>query len=258
MSVSPEWSLDEVVERGGFSVADDGELARGEGRAHGGERELDRSARITIPRDVREINASPVRASHFSEQFAGRFVGEVTVASSNSLFQGPGAACICFEELGAVIRFDDDDFAASQVFPHVLRSMSEICKERQRMTRREKIVVVARGEAEADGLLGIMRYGKALNVQIAKAKSRTGFEQLPVRSVGESALDGACGGGVREDADMGKFFQAVDAAGVITVFMRDENGVDPIECFTHTREERGQFSHGKAGVDEHTCAFCNE
>lgn len=71
-------------------------------------------------------------------------------------------------------------------------------------------------------------------------------------------MDSTRRGGVREDADMGEFFQAVDAARVIAVFMRDENGVDAVERFPHAREQRGEFSHGKARVDEHACAFRDE
>lgn len=124
-------------------MADDGKFAPREGSAHGYERELDRRARITIPRNVGEVNASPVRACHLCEQFAGGLVRKVTMASADALFQRPGAARVRFEELGAMIRFDDDDLAASQVLADVLRGVSEIGEEGKRMTRREKIVVVS-------------------------------------------------------------------------------------------------------------------
>lgn len=248
-------TLHEFVEWRGFSVADDGEFARGERCAHGDKSEFDGRARITIARNVRQIHTTPVRAGHFGKQLPGGFVREVAMAPTDALFQWPWTASVGFEEFGAVIGFDDDHLAASQVFTDVLRGVSEVGEKRERMTRREKIVVVSRSEAKADGLLSVVRNGKALHVEIAKAETRSSFEQLPVWSVAESTLDRASGGGIGENADVGKFLQTVDATGVITVFMRDENGVDPVERFTHAREQRGKFSYGKAGVDEHACTF---
>ena len=52
--------LNKVVERRGFALANDGKLAASERGAYGSEGEFDGFTRITIARNMREVDATPV------------------------------------------------------------------------------------------------------------------------------------------------------------------------------------------------------
>ena len=249
---------DEIVERRGFAVADDGELARAERRADLDEREFDRGAGVTVARDVRQVHAAPMWAGDFGEKFARGLVGKMAVTAADPLLERPWATRVGFQQFGTVIRLDDHDVAAAEVLAHVLRRVAEVGEQRERVAREKRSSVESRGETEANRLLRIVWHGEALNLEIAEAEARAGFERLPVGPVRQPALHRARGGGVGEHADVRKFFQAIDAAAMIAVLVGEENGIDPVEGFAHGREQRGKLAGGKSGVDEHACAFGDE
>jgi hypothetical protein len=66
----------------------------------------------------------------------------------------------------------------------------------------------------------------------------------------ELGLDGARGGGISEDAQLGEFFQSLDADSVVTVFVREKDGVNAGERFADGSEELLEFARRKTGVDE--------
>ena len=45
---------------------------------------------------------------------------------------------------------------------------------------------------------------------------------------------------------------------MIAVFVREENSIDAFEGFADGGEERGEFSGGETGIDEHAGAFRDE
>ena len=119
---------------------------------------------------------------------------------------------------------------------------------------------MAAGEPEADGVVGVVGDGEALDLEIAEAKARAGFEELPFRLVAgiQLGLHGAGGGGVGKDADARKFFQALDAGGMVAVFVGEEDRVDVFERFARGGEELAEFADGKARIDEDARALGDE
>ena len=128
-----------------------------------------------------------------------------------------------------MVCFHHDHIAAAHVFADVLRGVTKIREKGQRLPRRKQIAVMTAREPETDRLLGIVGNGETLHFQITKAKTRTCLERLPIRPVRESGLDRAGRRRVGKDANMRVFFQPIDAARVITVFVREEDGIDAIQ-----------------------------
>ena len=127
----------EFVERSGLALAHHRKLAAAERCANRDERQLHGFAGITIPRDVREVHAAPVRTRDFAEQLARGLIREVSVTSTDPLLQGPRSARVCLQQFRAVVGFDHDDVAAAEVFADVLRRVSKIGEKSQRVSRGE-------------------------------------------------------------------------------------------------------------------------
>lgn len=182
------------------------------------------------------------------------------MAAGDALLERPRALGVGGEEVGAVVGLDDDDVALAELFTDVLGGVAEVGHVGERTARGQQVVGVAGSETEADGFLGIVRYGEGVNLDVAVAEARAGFEELPGGAVGgvEFRLDGAAGGGIGEDLNVRVLFQALDAGGVVAVFMREKDGVDARKGFAGVEKEGGEFFRGEAGVDENARTFGDE
>ena len=152
-----------------------------------------------------------------------------------------------------MVAFDDDDIDVANALVDVLRGMAEIGQPGEATAGGKQVGLVSVGEREADGFLGVVGDVKAFDFEVLENEAGAGFEDLPGDFVVELGLDGAGGGGVGEDLDVGEFFQAVDAGDVVAVFVGDEDGFDLGEVFAGVEEELAEFALGETGVDEHAC-----
>jgi hypothetical protein len=84
--------------------------------------------------------------------------------------------------------------------------------------------LVAVREAEADRLLRVVGHGETRDLEVAEAEGGAGLEEAPGGLASGAGLHGAGGGGVGEELEVGEFFEAIDARGVVAVLMRNENG----------------------------------
>ena len=184
----------------------------------------------------------------------------MAVAAGDALLGGPRALGVGLEEFGAVVGLDDDDVAGAEVLADMLGRVTEIGQKDEGAARGKQVVVPAGGEAKADGIVGVVRDGETLDVEVAETKTGAGLEELPrgaVRGV-EFLLDRAGGGGVGEDREVGKFLEALDAGGVVAVLVREKNRVDARERFAGGGEQVFEFSGGETGVDEDARALGDE
>ena len=154
-----------------------------------------------------------------------------------------------------MIRFNHDNVAATEMFAHVLRCVTQIGDERERLGRGEEITIVATGESKTNRFLRVVRHGEALDFEITETKTRAGFEHLPIGAMSESRLNGASGGCVGEDPNVWIFFQSIDATCVIAVLVGEEYGVDSIETFADGFEQGRKFTRRKTDVDEYARAL---
>jgi len=177
------------------------------------------------------------------------------MASADPLFQWPWPARVGFKQLAAMIRFNHDNVAATEMFAHVLRCVTKIGDERERLGRGEEITIVATGESKTNRFLRVVRHGEALDFEITETKTRAGFEHLPIGAMSESRLNGASGGCVGEDPNVWIFFQSIDATCVIAVLVGEEYGVDSIETFADGFEQGRKFTRRKTDVDEYAKAY---
>ncbi len=151
------------------------------------------------------------------------------MASADTLLGGPGAFGVRLKQFRAMVGFDDDHIAVSDILAHMLRSMTEIRKPGHRPTWGKEISLMPMGKTETDWILGVMRDGERIDFQILEAKTRTGFENLPGWPVFEPGLYGASRGGIGEHLDMRVFSKPIDGGRVVPMFVRQEYGVDSLQ-----------------------------
>jgi hypothetical protein len=108
--------------------------------------------------------------------------------------------------------------------------------------------------------VGVVGDGEALDLEVAETETGAGLEELPVgfMGVGDFSLDSAGRGRVGKHGDFREFLQALDAGGVIAVFVGQKNRVDARERFAGGGEQLLKFSRGETGVDEDARALGDE
>lgn len=94
-----------------------------------------------------------------------------------------------------------------------------------------------------------MRHRETLYLQIAKTKTRAGFEKLPIYTVAEIGLHDTRGRSVSENFDVRKTRQPTDSGRMIAVFVSEKNRLNVFEGFTDGGEQLACFASGKPRVD---------
>jgi len=81
---------------------------------------------IAVAAEVREEDVLPARGSSGLQQLERALIREMSVSTTDPLFQRPRTFRVVFQKLAAVIRFDDDDVTRAHMLAHVDGRVTEI------------------------------------------------------------------------------------------------------------------------------------
>lgn len=134
-------------------------------------------------------------------------------------------------------------------------------------------VAARRAQNKSDRVLRIVRDGKRFDLHVSDLKSGSGGEKLPVdfgfEGVGgfkgevgllapfvfERPNRGVLRLAIAEDGNLKFIGDAEQAANVVGMFVRDENGGEIFRRAANGRETLADLARGKAGVNEHAGIF---
>ena len=80
------------------------------------------------------------------------------------------------------------------------------------------------GKSKPDRIRGVVGKRKGVNAEIREVETRTGLKIVAGGQVAETVADGVMGGGAHVDREIKAPRQNADAANVIRMFVRDEDG----------------------------------
>ena len=135
-----------------------------------------------------------------------------------------------------MVGLDDENIDFPDVFAHMRGRMAKVGEPSEAAPGRKQ-VAVAMGDQEANGILRIVGHGKSSDLKITEAKRRARFEELPIDAVLEAALERLGRGPVGKYLDVRMAGEAGEGSGMITVFMCQENRIDPFERIAGFRQE---------------------
>src|SRR6201984_1673607 len=143
------------------------------------------------------------------------------MTGQNSLFHRPRSFRIILQLAFVVISLDHQGMHLSDSFLNQLRGEPEIREESDR--------AVTAGSDETDRIDSIVRHIKGLNIQISNRKGAPGAKYRP-RSICSDAFTSECFSSqpVTINRDLEFAAKHIQAGGVISVLMREQNGVQAI------------------------------
>ncbi len=200
------------------------------------------SGGVAVGAEVAEVEVFQAGGDDFGGDVGGGFVGEVAVAGEDALFDGPGAAAVGVEEVEVVIGFEDEGAGGADAFDDEAGGVAEVGEEAD--------VAVAVVEHEADGVVGVVGDGEAVDLEVAELEGGAGFEEAPGGAGGEFGLERFGGEAVAVDGDVVAFGEDGEAAGVVAVFVGEEDGLHVGEGAAEGMEAGFDLAGAEAGVDE--------
>src|SRR6266550_4500907 len=187
----------------------------------------------------------------------------MTEAGKNSLFQFPGIGIASFQHVATVVGFDHDRGATTQPLANECRDVAKVHQGgdlHPLMRRREPEIVY-----------GVVWDGEGVKVDLADAKvaarlylldavlKRPGafawFFIVNVETLADVGIAGF-GGNIDRAIDCPK--QYAQAAGVVAMFMGDEDGIESLHVFADEREPARNLFGAQSGVHENTSLACND
>ena len=170
--------------------------------------------------------------------------------AADALFDGPRPLRVILQHLRTMVGLDHQHVGLADALPDVLRGMAEIGEPGEAVAGRKE-VLPALGEEKRDGIVGVVRHGEALDLEVAETEAGSGFKVLPVGAVVQPALHCAGGGVVGKNLDLRMARKAADPDGMVTVLVGEKDGIDAVERFTDGGEQPAQAAGRKPGVNQH-------
>ncbi len=180
------------------------------------------------------------------KKFADGMIGKMSGAGEHALLDDPRVRPD-LEHVQIVIGFKDHAVGFAKMDFHKFGHVAEIGADRD--------LRAVGAEGEADGIGGIVRNGKSVNINIANGKalaSLNGFDAAEAfaESFGEDALESVHGGFGDVQRSFPKAENLREAVAVVGVLVGDEHGVEAIEVALDRSEPSEGFTFTEAGVDE--------
>ena len=198
---------------------------------------------ITFAAQVGEIEMAQIGGHDLRGGFRGGFIGEMTVAAEDALFQTPGAAWTVLKHLHIVIGLQYQHIRGTRAFDHQFGHVAEVGDEPD---------VAGRGvNQKPDRVLGVVRNGEGVHQQVGDFEARAGFKQVAVEFSLELKFKRLLGGTIAVNRDVQLSRDAGQAVNVVAVFVGDEDGGEIFRRAPEAGQALADLARAEPGVHEH-------
>ena len=180
---------------------------------------------VTFAAEMGEVKVAQAGGHDLRGGFGGGFVGKMAVTAKNALLETPRAPWTILQHLHVVIGFEHEDVRRTDAFEHQFRHVTEVGDEGDVTGRCAQQIT--------DGILGVVRDGKGIHLQVADLKTRAGVEEVAVKFGFQLKLKRFLRGTVAINRNVqfgGDSDQSLDVVGM---FVRDQ---DAGEIFRHAAD----------------------
>lgn len=200
---------------------------------------------IAVAAQVSEVEVAEAGSDDLLGEVGGIGVREVAVAADDALFDAPGAAGVVLEEFQVVVGFKNEGVGGTNTLDDQAGGMTEVGQEPD--------VARRRAQEEPDGVLGVMRNGESLDLDIADFERGAGGEEAELEwRAGSGGGDGVAGQAVAVDRQAEFGAEDRQTLGMVAVFVGDEDAVERLR-FARTGEggeALADLAGAEAGIDE--------
>ena len=202
---------------------------------------------IAVAAQVSEVDPAQVGGDDLFGHGCGGLVREMTVTAEDALFDTPGSAEIVLEHLDVVVGFQEQHMGGADTFHDEFGGMTEVGHEAE--------VACGGAQEEPDRILGIMGDGKGVHAHIADVERSAGVEDVPIEFEAGLTFDRLFRRAIAVNGDLQFLAQADQAAGVVLVFMCDEDGLEAFRRPPDAGQALSDLAAAKPDVDEHASIF---
>lgn len=202
---------------------------------------------VAFAAQVGQVKMTEVGGHHLRGGFGGGFVGEMAVAAKDALLERPGTAGRILQHLHVMIGFQHQNVCGPRAFNDQFGYMSQVGNEPD---------IAAGGvNQKTDGVLGIVRNGKGVHLQVGDFEARAGFKQVAVEFGLQLKFKPLLGGAIAINRNVQFLRDAGEAINMVTVLVGDENGGKVFRGASDAGEALPDLAWTKPGVHEHA-GFC--
>ena len=197
---------------------------------------------VAVRAEMAEVEVFHGVGDDFGGDLGGSVVGEMAVPGEDALLDGPGALDVVLEEAEVVVGLEDEGARGADALDDKLGGVAEVGEEAD----------IAEGvvEHEADGVVGVMRNGEAVDLKVAEGDGGARFEELPLGEAGHLGVEELGGEAVAIDGNGVAFGEDGEAADVVAVLVGEEDGLDVGDGATDGGEAEFDLFSAEAGIDE--------
>src|SRR5689334_6249043 len=195
---------------------------------------------IVVLAEMAQNQSRGGRIELVAEIIAHHFVRQVAVAAHHALLHRPGIRSD-LQHIEIVIGFEQQHVRAAQMKLDRVRNITEVGDDAD--------LDALRLETKAYRVDGIVRNGEAVDLDVADDQARARLKALQARGTAFPIDERR-----RKTSDVNRrrdfLRQARQAADVIRMLVRDENGVDAVGLLANGCQALGELLEAETGVDE--------
>ena len=202
---------------------------------------------VAVAGKMREENVTEPVGADFSGESGGGIVAEMAVPAHDALLERPRPDRVILKQLHIVVGFEHEHVHGAHSFDNKFGGVAEVGEHADRMHPRTDRI--------ADRVVGIMRDAEGFDGEIADFKRVAGREQAPGDFLFLLAGHRFGGEAIGVDRDDARLAEHAEAAGVVAVFMREQNRVEIHDRSADGGEALGDLSAAQAGIDKNRGVF---
>lgn len=224
---------------GDFGVTSDAEPSRDDlGGECGG---------VAVAAEVTEDDAGQVRAGDFTDEIGGLFVGEMAVPVADALLGRPRTFGIVLEEDFVVVRFCKKGVNPIEPVDDHAGDVTDIAENAEAAT--------AALEEKSDRIDRIVGDGKGIDFDSPDLEAAAGFELLPGYARLNALAHDRAGVGRGVDGEATLAAEDVDAAGVVAVFVGEDDGGEAVRIDPNFVETTAKLARRESRINEDAGIF---
>lgn len=174
----------------------------------------------------------------------GGFIGQMTVAAENALFQTPGPAHAVLQHLDVVIGFQHQHIRGANAIQNEFGHVPEVGEETN--------IAGGRVQQETNGVLRVVRNVERIDPHVADVETLACFEHAALETDLQRPFDLIPGFTIAIDGDVELVGDAAESLDVIAMFVSDEDGGEIFRRAADAGQPLAYLAGAQSGIDEDT------
>ena len=197
---------------------------------------------VALAAEVAEIQMAQFSAHDLLGGIGGGFVGEMTVAAKDALFEAPGTMRTVLQHFDVVVRFENENVGRANTVKHVSRCVPKI-GQKANVTR-------GRAQEKADRVLRVVGNVKTLDGDIADFEAFACAKQAAIEALGELVLKRFLSRAIAIDRNVESGAELDQPVNMVRMFVRDENASEIFGRASNRSKTLPDLAQAEPGINQ--------